>query len=302
MDRRTAEDDRDRQAGESRAVASAREDRPAGAPPSSAHAVLWALRFPGEETQLTQVVAEVARADPVFAADFISLLLRAAQRDGHAENAAPLLREPLPSAFECRAEEHLRDDRDAAFGRVDLRFDGGDITLFVENKLFSGYGKAQLKRYLAALDHLPKDRRAGLIAVTRDFPGYGEPSGDEHPGWLGSVRWSRILEELMASTVRPPELEQQWRWFLQVLDDDGDLGRTSVDSNLIRAWAQYRDGRAELEGLLTEVASKALLIVRTAVKKKYSRAGAIDTLAALYRRGAQGPDPRLSGVLHPGHR
>src|SRR5204862_123122 len=84
------------------------------------------------------------------------------------------------------------------------------------------YGRDQVQRYLAALDRLPEERRAGLIAVTRNVPTYGEPRLDSNDGWLGSVRWAHISSDLRGLPVADDQLRTQWQLFVDVLEDQGD--------------------------------------------------------------------------------
>src|SRR4051812_24157756 len=156
---------------------------------------------------MTQAIADVARADARFASAFVGLLLKTAERDAHSRNVRAFLDgRDVPSELGCRAEEHLRDTGDSSLGRVDLRFDGSDdFTLFVENKLYSGYGDEQVNRYLRALKRLPPDGRSALLAVTRSLPTYGEPTLDSDPRWLGSVRWSRMTDDLARLPIGDPD-------------------------------------------------------------------------------------------------
>jgi hypothetical protein len=137
-------------------------------------------------------------------------------------------------------------------------FDGEpDFTLFVENKLHSGYGQDQVNRYLAALALLPPERkRSALIAVTRDVPGYGEPAGNRE-GWLGSVRWATMLPKLRRLPL-PAPLDEHWRLFLNLLDQEGDLGVTEPNTEAIEAWALHATGREELTRLLLQVRDRTL--------------------------------------------
>ena len=121
------------------APTAAAPDKPSG---SARHALMRGLRLRGNETQLTQAVAALAQSDPRFAREFVRLLLKVAQTDGrHAANVK-LMGDP-PAGLSCQAEHSVYDEYDYGLGRVDLRFDGGDeFTLFVENKLDSGFGAA----------------------------------------------------------------------------------------------------------------------------------------------------------------
>ena len=214
-------------------------------------AIIRGLRRRGDETQFTQILWSISEAQPEFASAFVRVLLDAA-RANHPEKVARL--EPVPTALTCRAEVVLGEN----LGRLDLRFDDvADFTLFVENKLYSGYGQDQVDRYLAALELLPAGRqRTALVAVTRDIPGYGEPPA-EREGWLGSIRWATVLPELRRLPL-PPPLGEHWRLLLGLMNEEGDLGMTKPNTNAIQDWANYATGSEELEKLLLQVRDNAL--------------------------------------------
>jgi hypothetical protein len=166
----------------------------------------------------------------------------------HAANVRSFRAGGIPAELECRAEQSLGED-----GRIDLRFDGPELTLLVENKLYSGYGHEQVRRYLRAVRRLPSGTRSALIAVTRAVPTCGEPALDEDDRWLGSVRWAQLLPQLHKLPIADRQLAAQWRLFFDVLDEQGDLGMTRADAELIRAWARYLEGRNHLEDLLDQI-------------------------------------------------
>lgn len=253
---------------------------------SPRHALLRGLRQAGNESQLTQVIGAISTTDPVFASRFVDLLLRQAAKDPRHAAAVKRMGRP-PAELECKVEHSLRDDVDARLGRVDLRFDGGDdFTLFVENKLHSGFGDLQLERYKAALDLLPVDRRRrGLVAVTRDVPSFGEldPGTD---GWLGGVRWAHLLRAgLRDLPVADAEVRGQWPVLLDILDAQGDLGVTRVDATLVNSWASYLDGRKILVDLLDDIRQPVLEIIRRELSAKYPRAGTPGKLCAPLAHG-----------------
>ena len=223
-----------------------------------------ALRRHGDEAQFTQVIAALAGTEREFAGAFVQILLDEAKQ-AQPEKVAQL--EPIPEKISCRAESGIRDEHDLV-GRVDLRFDGADFALFVENKLHSGYGEHQVKRYLDALGALPPERaRAGLLAVTRDIPGYGEPPTTTQR-WLGSVRWARLLPQMLKLPL-PEPLGSEWRRLLKVMHEDGDLGVTKPDTAAIEAWALHRSGREELEKLLLQIRDGTLGALREAMAARY---------------------------------
>ena len=232
--------------------------------PTDRAAVLRGLRRAGDEAQFTQVIGSFA-GEPGFASAFVRTLLSAAKAR-HAEKVEQL--EPIPESLTCIAEMGVKD-RNERLGRPDLRFDDSSgFTLFVENKLYSGYGERQVERYLRALSALPPDReRTGLIAVTRDIPGYGEPPADT-PGWLGSVRWATVLPELRELPLAEP-LRSEWRLLLEIMYEEGDLGTTQPNIEAIQAWALHGTGREELAKLLKEIRDEMLGVLRDAMGERY---------------------------------
>lgn len=253
-------------------------------PVLTAQALLAGLRRPRDEAQLTQAIAGVARADPGFADAFVNLLLDTAERYGHGEKVRRLRAEPIPR-LTCRAEQNLRDIEEISLGRVDLRFDGDAFTLFVENKLYSGYGAHQIQRYLRALARLPPERRSALLAVTRSVPTYGEPTLNADDRWLGSVRWIRLQEQLRALPIADARLQEQWRLFVDLLDQQGDLGMTHADSELIRAWGKYLEGRKHLVDVLDQVWSRSLEKLEGELRQRYSKQAKGEALVAIHARG-----------------
>ena len=251
-------------------------------PPTPAHALLWGLRRRTDEAQLTQAIAAVATIDRRFGAQFVGLVLDAAEAGARGPNVRALRAGGVPDELDCRAEESLGEE-----GRVDLRFDGPDLTLFIENKLYSGYGHEQVPRYLRALRRLPQRGGLGLVALTRAVPSYGESKLDEDERWLGSVRWAHLLPGLRTLRIADRQLAAQWRLLLDVLDKQGDLGMTRADAELIRAWARYREGRDHLAGLLTEVWPAALDVVRAELAAKYGRNVRPEQLVDIERKGKQ---------------
>ncbi len=224
--------------------------------------------------------------DPAFAGAFASVLVGAARRDAHGANVEKMQIQPVPTTLRCTRESSLYDlDQDRGLGRVDLRFEEENFTLFVENKLGAGYGHDQVKRYLRALELLPSHvPRRGLIAITRDVPGYGEPDPDKNPTWLGSVRWARILEDLRELQPQDSQVAQQWMLLLDLLDEQGDLGMTRVDDQLLRSWGSFLNGRDLVQRLLAEIQGRTGALIEQALTTRYPDR-TIEVLVAPYRRG-----------------
>jgi hypothetical protein len=176
----------------------------------------------------------------------------------------------VPDELDCVAEHHLPGVGGDNLGFVDLRFDGEpDFTLFVENKLHSGYGRQQVQRYLDALDELPQQRRSGLVAVTRNYPSYGEDEAVGREGWLGSVRWAQLLPALRELKPVSSAVTEQWLTLLAVLEEQGDLGVTVVDTELVEDWSHYLRAREHLASILDGLREHALDVLVREVRRKH---------------------------------
>jgi hypothetical protein len=250
-------------------------------------AILRVLRRTRDEAQLTQLLAAVAGDDEHVAGKLAGLLVQAT-RDAYVEQRRAL--GEVPERLRCRPEATLRalaEKKD--HGRIDLRFDDAarDFTLLAELKLHSPYGDDQVDRYKAALDDLPLDRRSGLVAVTRNVPGVGEPKPGTR-GWLGSLRWTDIYDGLLALPIRDAELRSQWRLLLGVIDEQGDFGVKELSREEIEAWAAYVATREKLERLIEDLAPKGLehLQGRLAARAAWADTPAERT-ASLHTRGRE---------------
>ena len=231
---------------------------------------------------MTRTIGELCRTDRRFAGDFVRELTAVAAKDPRVRSQEMKLGE-VPHELECLAEHSVFYASAEGLGRVDLPFDGGtDFTLFVENKLHSGYGRDQLKRYRTALESLPKDRqRRGLVAIARNVPGYGDlPGGADH--WLGSVRWTHLLPALRRLQPVSPAVTEQWLLLLEVLEAQGDLGMTAVDTGLVEAWSQYLRARGHLADILDGVWEYGLGVLRRELKVVYKRSE--EGLADVWRK------------------
>jgi hypothetical protein len=262
--------------------------------------LLRGLRRTQDEAQLTRTIASVAAADRTFAAAFVRLLLSVAKSDErHAANVSQMGN--VPDNVRCLTEHVVRGDETLDGGRVDLRFDDGDnFTLLVENKLSSDFGPQQLKRYQHALRLLPEGRtHAGLIAVTRDVPRFGELDAGED-GWLGAVRWARLYDEGLANLpFDDDDLALQWQLFVELLHEDGDLGMTDTNPELVLAWTQFDPAREQLCLLLDSVRGRALETLRGLLKSKPPRpTGAREDVAAQHHLGKREAQPLSTSSRH----
>ncbi len=225
-------------------------------------ALIRGLRRPQDEVQLTQALASVFQTDTTFASRFCGLLLHTLGRRA----------DDLPAQMTCRTEE-LVDE-----GRVDLRFSAPTWDVIVEVKIHAGYGRDQIGRYLRALR--PEPNRY-LIAITRDVP-WGEPPSNESEGWLGAIRWRRLLPGLRAIAPADVSLREQWPLFLDVLEQEGSMGFTRPDPELFDTWARLRVATNHIEEFLKVLQVPLLNALREA-------AGGGVAAADFYRaRGGRG--------------
>ena len=211
---------------------------------SPEHALVWGLRSQRDEAQVTNVIAAIAATDADFAFAFAEALVAQAFDDCPHTRAAVQRALPVPKTIHSGRERTLYDRAGSNLGRVDLSFDsteeGDEYTLLVENKLYSGFGPEQLSRYRAGLRVVRGGGgRGAIIAVTRDVPTQGELQAID-PEWLGSVRWARLLPRLRKLPVSDDAVGVQWQLLLDVLDEQGDLGMTTIDGDAVRAWARSR--------------------------------------------------------------
>lgn len=253
--------------------------------PTPSAAILRALRRPGDEAQWTQVIAALASHDARFAGALAKVLVAAAP-NGHASKLAP-----VPERLLCRAEDTLQAlFQSDSHGRVDLRFQSpeGDFVLLVELKLHSGYGHDQVDRYLAAIAELPPESRRGLVAITRNVPGVGEPPGNTE-AWLGSIRWADILGELRDLPIENADLARQWQLILDLIEEQGDFGMTMLDRDDLYGWAHYRKTRDHLSALIDDLAPHALQVAQDRLAPRPAWSGREPSeIASLATRGGEG--------------
>lgn len=226
----------------------------------------------------------MAADDPVFAFQLARLLLSTVP-----ETAQKMALGDVPIGVQCRAEETLYAVAGKSYGRVDLRFEdpNGEFTLLAELKLHAAYGHDQAKRYIDALNDMPIGGRRGLIAVTRNVPGAGEPERTT-PRWLGSIRWTAILDGLKELPVEDEDLRRQWRLLLDLVEEQGDFGMKQPDRTDLVGWARYLKTRGLLESLIDDLAGPALDHLRAALAARPAWAGASEEHTAdLLTRGKE---------------
>ena len=230
------------------------------------------------------MIAAVASGDALFTYELAALLVASAPPTAQKHELGR-----VPEILECRAEETLYAVGGTSYGRVDLRFENADVdfTLLAELKLFADYGPEQTQRYLDALRDLPPGGRRGLIAVTRNVPSAGEPAAGT-PRWLGSIRWTDILDGLRKLPVDDERLGRQWRLLLTVIEDQGDFGMKQLDRSDVEGWARYLKTRGQLEVLIDDLAPLALEHLRAELAARDAWAGhAPKDTAQLFTHGKQ---------------
>src|SRR4051794_7526780 len=169
-------------------------------PPNAASTILWWLRRPGHERQLTDCMGDLARVDPAIARGLAASVLEAAEAQAHGRQAVELaaaLRGALPEALTCSREETtgklvVRErswwrKEQSRSGRLDWVFHPPgqertqrDFQLAVEVKIGAGLTRHQLADYRLHLTrkarrpsgtrraraHLPRPRSAERRART----------------------------------------------------------------------------------------------------------------------------------------
>ncbi|MGA9762622.1 MAG: PD-(D/E)XK nuclease family protein [Gaiellaceae bacterium] len=249
------------------------------------HALLRGLREGGDEAELTRVLAALFQEEPELAASFVKLVLDVCPHRKRVDSAE------LPDQLVCVAEETVSE------GRADLSFtDGsGGWHVIVENKLYSGYGRDQIGRYLRSFHD--NAIHTVVAAVTRDVPSHGEPEGGtDH--WAGSVRWARLLPALRELRPKNAELARQWPLFLDVLESEGSMGFTQPDQNLFNAWAQYISARQHMIDFLGHLREPLLGALREKLAAA-NRDAKHESLASFktYGKGKRTITPRLGKVV-----
>jgi hypothetical protein len=222
--------------------------------------LLRGLRFPGEEVQLSRVLAAIAQEAPV-AKSLVSGILELAS-GGNRKLVRQLL--PVPNDVSCLDERILRvaagrsgaRRRSTDAGRVDLDFASRSRwRVLVELKINSAFGRGQLARY--ATTNVP------LVVILRDSAKV--PKAPANPKWLGSVGWSSLLPTLRSLPIASTSVRDQWQALLAVMEADGD---------------EVKDAARILEAVATSLEPE----LRRLLTNKYGRGGT--TFAARLRFGS----------------
>lgn len=86
-------------------------------------ALVWGLRRPRDEVQLTNVIAAIASSDVRFATEFVNALLAQVHEDCPATRPAQSRLRPVPERLRGDRERRLFDRTGQALGYVDLIFE-----------------------------------------------------------------------------------------------------------------------------------------------------------------------------------
>lgn len=211
--------------------------------PNAAATILWRLRRPRAERQLTDCLGDLARVDPAIAHGLAKALLSAAAVEsaapaGAGRRAEDLLQE-LPERLTCsreeptgkvvvrerswwRAEEARRGRLDWVFHPPGQEQTKRDFQLAVEVKIGAGLSSNQLADYHQHLSHGQGGPR-GLLVLARSVPQYGLLTGPQDH-WLGVVLWEQVLPLMRGIRPRDDALAVQWPLFLDVLETRDDVG------------------------------------------------------------------------------
>lgn len=257
-----------------RSVASS--SSPAGAP-SAAGAILWWLRRPGHERQLTDCLGELSRIDPQIAHGLAKSLLEAAALESQNARAEQLLG-ALPESLTCSREESTGElvVRERSWWRAELVQRGRldwvfhppgqerarrDFQLAVEVKIGAGV-QQDLLTYHHHLSRNPGTPR-GLLVLARSVPQRGLLD-ESSQFWLGAVLWDQVLRGLRDVCPQDEALAVQWPLLLDILDTRGDLGTEAPSWDSLGA----AESRAALRRLVEHAHSRAEATLRTALAKR----------------------------------
>lgn len=231
--------------------------------------LMRAMRRPGDEAQLTQIIHSVGGSDERCAGAMASCLVAAAPRKDAVARLGP-----VPAGLQLEAEVTLAGA--TPLGRVDLEFrdDASDFLLYVELKLGSEYGHDQINRYLRALEHSRSESRRALMAVTTHTPQVGEEDAATDPRWLGSARWAAVYDELLALPHRNSVMGKAWKALLPVVRDQRDFGPLDVTPDTFEAWARRDEGESAIRYFLGGLTKPTIEAVDRALVETETSPGA----------------------------
>jgi hypothetical protein len=206
-------------------VAAQVDDGPSPRREDPRSAVIRGLRLKRSETQLTQLIAAVLRAEAGLAAQFVRLVIGASPGHDFACGVS------IPNDLDCTAEVTRKANR------FDLMFESPSepCVVVVELKIHAPFGQNQIANYRDVLGTAAA-QKAMLVAITRDTPRGSPPAEEGSPAWLGCVSWAQILRGLRALDITDPSLAEQWLCILKVLEEEGAMGFTQADTRYFDAW------------------------------------------------------------------
>jgi len=284
--------------------------------PSPAATILWRLRRPGHERQLTDCLGDLARVDGAIATGLAASLLDAAAVHGHGVRAAARARDllaALPQDLTCSREETtgkllVRErswwrKEQARSGRLDWVFHPPgqertkrDFQLAVEVKIGAGLTRHQLANYR---EHLARKRGGprGLVVLARSFPDRGLLD-DAVDQWLGVALWEQVLPALRGVHPSDQALAVQWPLLLDTLETREDLGTEPV------TWASVTatDPGQAMRRLGEHVRHRAELRARTALARRAAGAPASKPLGVIALRTPNRREVLLPLRISPGDR
>lgn len=246
-------------------------------PPTSAAAIFWWLRKPGDERQLTDCLGELSRIDPKIGRGVAEALLTAAATHGLADRADALLA-ALPESITCSGEEITGEvtlrprswwkPEEKRRGRLDWVFhppgqgpNEREFQLAVEVKIGAGLRTKQLADYH---DHLRDKRgRRGLLVLGRTVPQEGLLD-ERFEFWLGAVLWEQVLPLLRQVEPADPALQQQWQPFLDVLESRDDLGAEPASWAIVTS----PDSRSTIKRAVEQLRPHVEAALRTVVGRR----------------------------------
>lgn len=204
-----------------------------------------ALRKPGQEVQLSEVLREVCQDEDV-AREFVIAALKLSGKRGLPR---------VPRKVFCRDQQQLvAADTGALVGRGDLSFFGRKgWTLLVELKLYSDPEKTQLVRYLAT---------GNLVLVVTSRPDEIDSSLEKWDNWVGVISWEQFEPALKALPVRGRG-RGTWMDWLRVMKDDGDF----------EPYASHQGRRKRDQEMLETVQQDVLEDFKKAIARRYPGVG-----------------------------
>jgi hypothetical protein len=290
-------------------------------PPNIASTILWCLRRPGHERQLTDCLGELARVDRGIARGLTAALLTAAASYAGSRRA-DALRESIPEELTCSYEDPTGGvvvrprawwrDEERRGGRLDwVLYPPGqppcdrDFQLVVEVKIAAELRPEQLADYHEDLAKCGGGRR-GLLVLGRTVPQAGLLD-DTYEFWLGAVTWEQVLPLLREVRPDDPDLRAQWNPLLDILETRDDLGTEPARWETLTT----PESRSIIKRVVEEIRPQVENHARTALRRRpTARAAASGELLEIKAKLTKGRvsvdffipsdarDPAMQVLLH----